>query len=259
MNNQVKINFVIQATEIKTGSNKFYKSLKDKDGFYELPGFVFDVPSRNRKLYDTPAMVECVTNPNTRFYRMLTDSTLHAEWGHPKDVSFSRLTSIDENNYSHFIKGIRTDNLKTGEKVIWVKFKPCGPKGKFFEEALEDEHRNACLSIRVACVDGPMIGEIQRLYPKFMVTFDAVGGGGFQQASKKFAIENSNISMEDYSYYFDEKDITEEVGRNLVHMESYSKDSILEYFRADSIKTVSKIITPSIQAVNFHNAFKRGF
>lgn len=38
-----------------------------------------------------------------------------------------------------------------------------------------------------------------------MVTFDAVDGGGFQQASKKFAIENNNVSMEDCSYYFDEK------------------------------------------------------
>ena len=61
------------------------------------------------------------------------------------------------------------------------------------------------------------------------------------------------------SYYFTEKDVTEEVGKNLIFMENYNKDSILEYFKADSIKVVNKIITPDKQAVNFHNAFKKGF
>lgn len=248
------ISFVIQSAEIKTGSNKFFKSIKDpKTGTYKLPGFVFDQPSRNKKLYDTNSMVDCITNPNTRFYRMLTEGGLHGEWGHPKTDDFSRLTTIDENNYALWIKKVWVDTLKTGETVMWVEFKPCGPKGQFFEEALEDPDRNASLSIRVACVDGPTRNGISTLFPKCLVTTDAVGSGGFQAASKRTAIEH--MSMEDFIISFSENDLTENVAKNLVYMENYNKDSILEYFRADSIKVTNQIITPSIQAASFHKSF----
>lgn len=255
------INFVIQSMEIKTGSNTFFKSIKDKEGFYSLPGFVFDEPSRNKKIYDTNSMIDCVSNPATRFYRMLTEGNLRGEWGHPITKDFDRLTKIDEKSYALWIGKIWVGELKTGEKVIWVKFKTCGPYGKCFEEALEDPHMNSSLSIRVACVDGPMqAGGNQLLYPKCMVTFDAVGGGGYMQACKRIAMDNKTdiLGMEDYSLHFTENDLTESVGNNLIHMENYNKESVLEYFKADSIikkKEIIKVDMKAIQSVNFHNSF----
>ena len=112
---------------------------------------------------------------------------------------------------------------------------------------------NSSLSIRVACVDGPTRNNITTLFPKCLVTVDAVGSGGFQAASKRTALEH--ITMEDFSINFSEKDLTENVVKNLVYMENYNKDSILEYFKADSVTVTKQIITPSIQATNFHKSF----
>lgn len=263
-NQSSKIHFVIQSTEIKTGSNEYFKNMKDAEGFYAYPGIVIGKTSRNNNYYDPKCLVECMTNPASRFYRMLTEGNLNGELGHPKTQDLTRLTQIYEDRQALFIKKIETGTLKTGEQVVWVKFKPCGVFGKIFEEALEDPHRNANLSIRVACSEGPMKNGVQCLLPRFVVTWDAVGAGGYAEASKRTALDNyaQMISIEDQHMIFDEKDLTEEAGQNLMFMENYNKDSLLEYFRADSIKIDSKIITidrfnPQEKAISFNSLYLR--
>lgn len=258
MNNPNKISFVVQAMDIKSDVSL----IRDKDGFYTMPGYVFGKVSRNGKGYDTPHMVDCITNPTARFNRMLVERSLHGEAGHPRTEDFKRLCTILETQHAIFIEKVWTGQLKTGETVLWVRFKPAGPYGKFFAEALEDPRRNASLSIRAACKPGPIQNGVQMLYPKVLVTLDAVGGGGYAEACKRVALENSAeiMSMEDYYSEFSEDVLTEEVGRQIVATENYNRESLLEFFRADSITINSKIITidtanPSKNAVSFHKYF----
>lgn len=239
-----KISFVVQSLDIKTGSNEYLKPLRDKDGFYTMPGFVFYQASRNGKEYDAISMVDCITNPQSRFNRMLVEGCLGGEYGHPFTSDFKRLIKIVEQNQAIFIQKVFTGVLRDGSEVVWVRFKPAGPFGKYFEEALEDPSRNACLSLRAACAEGPTTNGVLKLFPKYLVTFDAVGGGGYQQACKRAAIENQGeiLGMEDYSISVEESEITEDVGKQLVHTESYNHQSLLDYFRAESIVVNKQII-----------------
>lgn len=253
-----KIHFVIQSTEIKSGSG-YATYQKDSGGFFTLPGIVLGKTSRNNNNYDVNSLVNCMTDPKTRFYRMLTEGNLNGEWGHPMTKDFDRLTKINEKELCLFISKVWTGSIKTGETVVWVKFKPVGPYGKVFEEALEDPSRNANLSIRVACAEGPYRDGVQYLFPKFVVTFDGVGAGGYAEASKRTAIDNLQVGQECYNYIFDEKDLTDDIGKRLVYTENYHKDSVLDYFKAESIKMQQKIVSinknTGNQSVAFNNLF----
>lgn len=235
-----KISFVVQAMDIRSDIER----IRDKDGFWCLPGYVFDKASRNGKKYDTPHMIDCITNPTSRFNRLLVERSLHGEAGHPRTEDFKRLCTILETNHCIFIEKVWPSELKTGETVLWTKFKCVGPYGKYFDEALMDPRRNASLSIRAACKPGAIQNGEQILYPKILVTLDAVGGGGFGEACKRVALENSDTipAMEDFHCEFDDSVLTDEVGQ-LVYTENYHRDALLEHFRADSIVISKKLIT----------------
>lgn len=256
---QNKYSFVIQSMELN-GSSWKEKVLKDKDGFYTMPGFVFNKPSRNGKIYDAAHMVDCVTNPNTRFYRMLTESTLHGEYGHPISTDFKRMCKIKEQRYALFISKIYTSTLRDGTSVINVKFRPVGPYGKFFQEALDDPIRNSCLSVRVVCKDGPVQGQVMYLYPKIMITFDGVGGGGFLECSKSF-VDGERFSTEDMYIPLNEPQILSDIRSTNIYTENLESNELLDFLRADSATIKTKLISSSvnieeIKAIKFHSLFK---
>lgn len=254
-----KISFVIQGMDIRSD----VKTIKDKDGFYTIPGYVFDKPSRNGKLYDTPHFVNCLTDPNARINRMLVERCLHGESGHPKTTDFDRLCTILETNYAVFYDKLWTGQLKSGETVLWTRLKPVLPNGGWFEQALEDPKRNVSLSIRAACQPGPQRDGYKVLYPKILVTLDAVGGGGYGEASKISAMNNIDMVQVGECWYqeFDESVLTDDVAR-MVFCEDYNKESLLDHFRAESITMTKELITidtedPNYRATSFFKCFMK--
>lgn len=243
--NRPTIKFVVQAASL----NKRGKILKDKDGYYTMPFFVFDKPSTNGKLYETNHMIDCLTNPGHRFYRTLMGRKLYGEHGHPITSDFDRLTKIKEKNIAKFIEAVWSDTLADGSMVGMYKFKPFGPYGKYYEQALEDPDTNGSCSIRIIAAEGPKERDYQILYPKAMITIDGVGAGGYPECCVEHAKAVDGVHRESMGYdgYYETDLAVNDIcnpskGGLLVSTESMTSDALKEYFMSDHVTVTRRVL-----------------
>ena len=187
MGNQII--FSIQTLENKDG--KQLKAIKpNAKGIYErVPLGLFGKASRNMNRYDDMSMVRSLTDPNSRFCKLLQEGNLLGEYGHPLILSreqLPRLTYIDMDRVSHRFTKVQADGTGEGCTLLYGDVKPCGPKGPYLTESFGDPDGNTCFSMRSLTTEPKIIGGIRHREVLMMVTFDFVDGPGFEEACKRF-------------------------------------------------------------------------
>lgn len=196
------------ATELEMNGRQL-KSLKpDKNGVYKgIPLTVIGAKSRNNVYYDPKSVIQCMTDPASRFVMNLKSGDLEGEWGHPlldpKDPQkiINRLLYLDRKNVSHHFTKVYAEDIGNGKYIVYGDVKPSGPYGKTLEENFQDPTRNVSFSLRSATtITGQREGVT---YKKMLVlfTFDAVDGPGYAEACKRYqdpSVESfsANVSME---------------------------------------------------------------
>lgn len=189
--------FEIKTLKVKDGK-ELTAAKPDADGFYTQPLMIFGKPSRNNVKYEDMSTLNAINNPQGRFYKLLTEGCLEGEWGHPlanvdPRAHIQRIMDIHKPNVSHYFNKIYSKETEKGSVVVFGKVKPFGEKGKYLEESLQDPNHNTAWSLRSLCTKPKVIQGVQHKKMLMLVTFDSVGGPGFEEASKRYA---SNESME---------------------------------------------------------------
>lgn len=170
------------------------KGLKpDKNGVYKgIPLTVIGMKSRNNMVYERDSVIECLTDPKSRFVMNLKSGDLEGEWGHPlldtdPKECVKRLLYLDRTKVSHhFTKIYAKEDKDTGYVIIYGDVKPSGPYAKNLNENFQDPTRNTSFSLRAATVVTRQAAGVTYKRMLAMFTFDAVDGPGYVEASKRF-------------------------------------------------------------------------
>ena len=181
------------ATELEMNGRQLKALKPDKDGVYKgIPLTVIGQQSRNHVYYDPQSVIQCMTDPNSRFVMNLKSGDLEGEWGHPlldpKDPQkiISRLLYLDRKNVSHHFTKVYAEDIGNGKYIVYGDVKPSGPYGKTLDENFQDPTRNVSFSLRSATsITGQRDGVT---FKKMLVlfTFDAVDGPGYAEACKRY-------------------------------------------------------------------------
>lgn len=194
--------FSIQTLNVMPGG-KLKGIEPDASGVYRgVPVAVIGKPSRNNVLYDPQSFVNSVTDTRSRFYKNLTEGNLEGEWGHPLAVAnpkeyIQRTLTIDRTRISHYFSKIYTENSKDGKYVIvYADVVPTGPYGQYLAESFADPKRNTAFSLRsLTSAPKPIGGGLASKSIVAMVTFDAVDGPGFEEASKRHMVSQEGFKI----------------------------------------------------------------
>ena len=180
---------------------KLTRMTPDSNGVYRgIPLGALGIPSRNKILYDV-ASVEAQIKGPSMFHTKLTEGNLLGEYGHPvmvgnQNEKLVRLYTVDMTRVSHAILGLHITE-QNGVTLLCGDIKPCGPYGKYLEDALSDPNRNVAFSLRSTTNKGVQRGGAIERKMKNLITFDAVEGPGFGEASKRYAAMEGFINVED--------------------------------------------------------------
>lgn len=210
----------ISTMEVDDGGAELKSLHPDQNGiFRNIPMMVLGETSRNGEYYDPRSAQEAMTNEKTRFAANIKDGNQEGEWGHPfeKD-NLRRIVYIDRTRVSHFISGIRFHQTQNGKTIVYGDVGPTGPFGQYLKESFEDPNRNTSFSIRAL---SQKLGKNKKAV-KIMVTFDAVDGPGFKEASKRYADQAAieDLSVEDVMDALQDKSelfVTESISDQEIH------------------------------------------
>lgn len=246
-----QIVFSIQMLENKDG--KRLKAVKpNARGIYEkVPMGLFGRASRNMNRYDDGSMVRSMTDPSTRFCKLLQEGNLLGENGHPMIFTkeqLPRLTLIDMNNVSHRFLKMQADGTGDNCTLLWGDVKPAGPKGPLLTESFADPDGNTCFSMRSLTTEPEMVGGVRHRKVLMMVTFDFVDGPGFEEACKRFMATGTedfhglsvadrgieyNCSMEDF--------LTLESAKGCYGIEAVTSQEVLDKFQENFVNIRNEI------------------
>ena len=224
---------------------------KDDSGYYTgVPIAALGIPSRNRTYYDVQSFSDQIQNPSSTFNMRLTGGQLYGEWGHPtisdldERSAMVRLSEIREKEYSHHFKSINTGKtLSDGGIVLEATLKPTGPFSSSLEQNLEDPCMNTAFSLRAITKSQDRDGLSWRTTIK-LITFDAVGAGGFFQASKIFSSSLESLSdVSDYEHFDVVVTPMETAVFTETALENYTNTEINDIFGAKTIQKVKHIVT----------------
>lgn len=230
--NQSALIFSIQTMQVMDG--KALRAMQpDDSGWYrDVPLGLIGAPSRNRAVYEPNSVAQCMSNPASAFYKKITEGNLRGEYGHPfiRDKSdMMRILTIDMTKVSHSIGKVYTKPTENGNFiVIFGDIKPSGPYGKYLEKSFQDPTDNTSFSLRSICSKPREADNL--LYKKMlaMVTFDAVDGPGYKEASKRYVGMESQLSLSDA---IKSEQVTEMLG-----LESNSAEELFDLLQTDSVK-----------------------
>lgn len=195
------IQFVVETAEVIDG-HKLKAIVPDDDGYFcNFPIAVLGVVSRNSTYYDVPSIQQQMTSPTSQINMCLTQGNLFGEWGHPyldpKKPDLQRLLTVLEEKQSHQFRRIMTGpRLDNGGIVLLADVKPTGPYKEQLLEQMLDPNINNSFSLRSICSErvdrakGIIFRTVKRL-----VTFDAVGAGGYAEASKRYVAGGENLDV----------------------------------------------------------------
>ena len=230
--------FTIQTMQMMDG--KALRALTpDEDGWYkDIALGLIGVASRGRAFYEVDSVVNCMTNPNTAFYKKLTEGNLLGEYGHPfiKDKSeMMRVLQIEMTKVSHAIRKIYTKRSKdNGFIVVFGDVKPTGPYGKHLNDSFQDATRNTSFSLRSICSKPREVNGVQHKRMLSLVTFDAVDGPGYKEASKRYAGMESQVDLEESMSL--QEAVKEDCVTDCLGLEHGSVDALFELLQTDAIK-----------------------
>lgn len=232
-----------------------------QDGIYhKVPLALLGKASRNGLTYDIPSAKRAMTDPKSMFAVNIREGNQEGEWGHPpRDSSTARLVEVVSQYASHFIRAIYFEDL-TNYTIVYGDIGPTGPYGQYLIERFADPRRNASFSLRCAS-RRPNHNPNMRIV-KSMITFDAVGGPGFAQASKRHMAKASQPDISAQSATF-EKDVqindllTDQVKHSLFSIESITDQDVLDLFQTSEVRINEEPIglfdTTSNTIVNVRN------
>lgn len=188
---------------------------KDKDGYYcNVPVAVLGIPSRNKTIY-TQESVMAQFDSNAYFGRMVLEGYGSGEQDHPQVVDFStpqnlkRFLTIAKWNEAMAIRKAEIKHVpELNAAVIFLDTKPCGPKGKYYEEIMNDPTRNCGYSLRSISKPirkDPSTGIVTKQMIR-LVTFDCdvSGAPGFQYTCKwnipSVSLSKESIDEDEYNF-----------------------------------------------------------
>ncbi len=215
------------------------------EGYYDaVPVAVLGVPTRNNTYYDVDAFINQVTDKNSGLNRRLSSGQLYGEWGHPdiigmpNDICLARLADIRESQFSHHIRSLSTgETLENGGKLVLASVKPTGPYGQSLKDNFDDPCMNTAFSLR-AITRTEDRGGLSYRTMRHLITFDAVGCGGYAEASKAYS-----AGMESFNQF----DITvTPVGTAIfsqVSLEYFNDTELNELFGATTITRHRQVIS----------------
>jgi len=231
------VSFVVETMVVKDG-RKLGMIHPDADGYYQMPMGVLGVPTRNRTYYDVNDFVAQLTGADCFVRKMLEGGQLFGEYGHPdtaplnNEQTIARLLHIEEKFHSHHFKKIWSgEKLAEGGTVIYGLVKPSGPYGQYLQQSLDAPTINTAFSLRGITQSVPKNGLVWRNL-KRLVTFDFVGAGGYEQASKRWSPCTETIIT------FPEGDIVTDVA-----LERLSDHELNDIFGTKKITLMQKTMT----------------
>jgi hypothetical protein len=236
--------FSIQTMQTMVGGS--LKSTKpDADGVYRgIPIAVLGKPSRNNALYEPNSVINSMVNPESLFYKSLAEGHLEGEWGHPAPVGdvktmINRTMRIDRENVSHYFTKIWSEPTRDGKLIIiYADIVPFGPRGDYLRESFESANRNTAFSLRsltanpVKLASGVLSKKVLA-----MVTYDAVGCPGFEEASERFQVGNESFALEEVEFgAITSNDIIEFPSyKKVVGFEAIEHSELSDIFAADKV------------------------
>jgi hypothetical protein len=256
--NTSSVNFVVETLVVRNG-RKLSGLRPDADGYFKsVPIAVLGIPTRNNTYYDIDSIVKEMTSGTSAINMTLSDGNLYGEWGHPyldpTKPDLQRLLTIKEDRQSHHFRKIYTgEQLDNGGVVVYGDIKPTGPYGKILYDQLIDPYMNSSFSLRSICSErrDSKRNLVLRTVKK-LVTFDAVGAGGYAEASKRYVGANESLKLEYEDF------INADTGEYAC--ESITDRDILDIFGATDIvinrQTLGKVI-PGNKSYIDHDGHKR--
>lgn len=245
MNNNVVFSI---STSLEMEGRQLKAVKPDKDGVYKgIPLTVIGIASRNRVNYERGSVLNCITNASGRFTANVTSGDMEGEWGHPliatKD-DLSRLLYIDRTKVSHYFK--RVYGVENNDVImVYGDVVPFGPFGSYLKASFEDPKRNTSFSLRSAARVTGQSGNITNKTMLALVTFDAVDGPGFLQASKRFRDESATESIDIDVNKEDYVGACESLAA--VGQESIITDQmVLDAFGCDCIRVRNKVLAKTV-------------
>lgn len=206
----------------------------DQSGLYrDFPLCVLGKKSRNGESYDPKSAQEAMTSSRSRFALNVKEGNQEGEFGHPfadkKDLR--RMVYIDRTRVSHYIRGVKFRQTSEGNVVVYGDIGVTGPYGESLKDTLEDPNRNTAFSLRALTQkmqDGTRC-------VKVMVTFDAVDGPGFEEASKRYMGAQEDISVEQL--------MDDDIKDQLFSTEDITDQEILDIFQTSQVRVFNRDYT----------------
>ena len=241
-----KTNLYFNIETLHTIDGKSIRTITpDKDGVYrDVPLAILGKASRNRAFYDPTSFVNAMTNPNSAFFKSLTESCVEGEWGHPfypknDEAAIKRIMYIDRANLSHYFIKFTSKPTEDGSLIlISGDVVPFGDHKQKLIDVFRDPRRNASFSLR--SLTAPPMVRNNILYKKVLslITFDAVSTGGYAEASKRFMVSNESMQFQMPAMQFmDNNDYKTAVG-----FESINNEQLFDMLDTDKIIVENKII-----------------
>jgi hypothetical protein len=181
----------------------------NENGIYcGLPLMTLGETTQNRTYYDPQSLIQQITDPQTRFNKVLSQGKLYGEFGHPsfnglsQDDAIQRLVTVDEKNHSHMFTSIYTDTPGAdGTVVLRGDLKPTGPYGPAFKESLDDPVVNTAFSLRAYVSTNVRPDGLKFRTVRQLCTWDTVGASGYAGTDKAHAIGLESFSGDQYDQH----------------------------------------------------------
>lgn len=185
----------------------------DADGFYDVVLGAFGVHNSSGAYYPDDKIKNLFTSSSELMNR-IKNGRLYGEWGHPKHEPgmtgrdyLIKLLIMHEEQISHFIKRVElVENFKghNGRVGLGVmgSVKPHGPCGSYLQQSFDTPEMNCCFSLRSISIDSRDSSGRVLKNPVKIVTWDAVGEPGIDEADKYH-----NPATESRKYEFTDTDV----------------------------------------------------
>lgn len=244
LQNVDNLQFRVETLVVHNG-HKLGRMRPNAEGYYEhVPMAVLGIQTRNNTYYDVPAFMAQITDPSSMFNIRLRGGQLYGEWGHPDIIGMSdslalaRLADIREDRWSHHIKGLNSGAmLEGGGRIIEATVKPTGPFKESLQDNFDDPCMNTAFSLR-AITRAEQRGSLSFRTMRKLITFDAVGAGGYFQASKAFSPATESFDTFDVSLINADTAIFSQAA-----LENFTSTELNDLFKTNHIQKHTQVVT----------------